>query len=71
MYCMKCGKEIEDGTNFCPNCGMNLRANETARPIQQEQGSGKSIVSLVLGIVGIIAWIIPIIGLPIGLIGLV
>ena len=71
MYCMKCGKEIEDGTNFCPKCGMNLRANETARPIQQEQVRGKSMVSLVLGIVGIIAWIIPIIGLPIGIIGLV
>lgn len=23
MYCKKCGKEIEDGTKFCPNCGMS------------------------------------------------
>ena len=21
MYCSKCGKQIEDGTRFCPNCG--------------------------------------------------
>lgn len=24
MYCLKCGKEIDEGINYCPNCGMNL-----------------------------------------------
>lgn len=71
MYCVKCGKEIEDGTIFCSNCGMNLSTNDDVRLNVQKQTTGKSIASLVLGIVGIIAWIIPIVGLPIGIIGLV
>ncbi len=36
-----------------------------------ESGGGKAVASLVLGILGLIAWIIPIIGLPIGITGLV
>lgn len=24
MYCSKCGKEIEDGANFCPGCGSSV-----------------------------------------------
>lgn len=23
MFCKKCGKEIAEGTKFCPNCGAN------------------------------------------------
>lgn len=26
MYCYNCGKEIEDGLNFCPFCGKDLRS---------------------------------------------
>ena len=33
--------------------------------------NGKAIAALVLGIVGMLAWIIPIVGLPIGIIGLI
>jgi hypothetical protein len=36
-----------------------------------KKGTGMAIASLVLGIVGIIAWLIPIIGLPIGIVALV
>lgn len=25
MYCRKCGKEVPDGSNFCPNCGANQK----------------------------------------------
>ena len=25
MVCSKCGKEIDDTLNFCPNCGNNLK----------------------------------------------
>lgn len=31
MYCEKCGTEMKDGTNFCPNCGTNTTEN-TATP---------------------------------------
>ena len=25
MYCRKCGSEIKDGENKCPNCGYNIQ----------------------------------------------
>ena len=25
MVCSKCGKEIDETLNFCPNCGNNLK----------------------------------------------
>ena len=25
MYCTRCGKELEAGTKFCPNCGEPVR----------------------------------------------
>lgn len=27
MYCIKCGAEMKDGTNFCPKCGAPVNAN--------------------------------------------
>ena len=26
MYCVKCGKEVADGTKFCTNCGAEIEA---------------------------------------------
>lgn len=26
MFCKQCGKEMEDGVAFCPNCGASQRA---------------------------------------------
>ncbi|HJO93968.1 MAG TPA: DUF4190 domain-containing protein [Victivallales bacterium] len=39
--------------------------------INKTKGGGKAIASLVLGIIGIIAWLIPLFGLPITIVGLV
>ena len=25
MFCTKCGKEVSDDANFCPNCGVRTR----------------------------------------------
>lgn len=35
MFCKKCGKELADGSNFCPFCGENTAAG--AQPQQQPQ----------------------------------
>ena len=37
----------------------------------QNSGGGKAIASLVLGIIGLIAWLIPLFGLPISIVGLI
>ena len=65
MFCSKCGKEMNDDATFCSGCGASLHN------IVKEKSNAKGIVSLVLGIIGVFAWIIPIIGLPIGVIALI
>lgn len=32
MFCTRCGKETEDGSSFCPECGQDLRAFSTQQP---------------------------------------
>ncbi len=32
MFCKKCGKEVADGTEFCPYCGTVLTGGAPARP---------------------------------------
>ncbi len=39
--------------------------------MKQQTGGGKAIASLVLGILGMIAWFIPLFGLPVTVVGLV
>ena len=28
MYCVKCGKEVKEGTKFCTNCGAEIEAQK-------------------------------------------
>ncbi len=41
MFCKQCGKEIEDGSTFCPFCGASqaddAQAQQQAQPAQQAQ----------------------------------
>lgn len=65
MFCVKCGAEIEDGTQFCPKCGATqeppvqaaaeqvYEAAPAAAPAP-EAGKSKSIMALVFGIVSIV-----------------
>lgn len=39
--------------------------------MEKQPGSGKAIASLVLGIIGMIAWFIPLFGAPITIVGLI
>ena len=67
MLCPMCAEEIAAGSLFCPLCGSST----TGRPAGRSASSGKAIASLVLGIIGLVAWCIPLIGLPITITGLV
>lgn len=44
---------------------------QTGAPAQPEQGGGKAIAALVLGIVGMLGWCLPLCGFPINLVGLI
>jgi len=32
MYCGSCGKEIENGSTFCPECGAKVDAVQNTKP---------------------------------------
>ena len=67
MFCKNCGKELPEGTRFCDGCGASV-----GQPTQVKvQNTGKETACLVLGIIGLFAWFIPIIGYGISIPGLV
>ena len=36
-FCSRCGKEISEGTNYCPNCGASVNAaQQTPVPAQEK-----------------------------------
>lgn len=68
MFCLKCGKEIDDAALSCPFCGC---ATENAGiPIDShvvddslKSADGLGTVAIALGIIGIvIAWLLAILG---------
>lgn len=69
MFCKFCGNEIPNDAAVCTYCGRMVATPPPAQPAQ----SGKlPVVSLVLGIVGIVfALLIPFLGLIISIIGIV
>lgn len=52
------------------NYNYNNNTYQQPQPPQEEK-KGMSIASMVLGIVGLIAWCLPILGLPMGIVGLI
>jgi len=56
MYCSKCGKEVPEGSDFCPACGTPRGGAQQVPPTAM---SGLALASLVLGILG---FLLPVIG---------
>ena len=83
MICPNCRNEVPEGSAFCNKCGaavpagaqmqsytqpaMNTQTIETQAP----ERKGFSIASLVLGITSLILWLIPLLGFPATITGLV
>lgn len=61
MFCTKCGTKNEEGTNFCSSCGESLNSAFKPEPVKEK--NGKSIASMVLGIVAVVWAFIVLLGL--------
>jgi len=77
MQCTNCNASI-DGATVCPSCGTPVQSASTEQQVQHaippalaKDTKGQAIASLVLGLVGLIAWIIPLFGLPVGIAGII
>ena len=63
-FCSNCGKELTEGQNICPNCGTFIK-NEV------NDLDKKATTGMILGLIGIIAWLLPLAGYPITICGIV
>jgi len=80
-FCSNCGEKIDDGVRFCQSCGNAVGGAAPAAPVVNTQGAnlqipakdkkGFAIASLALGIGGLGAWLLPLLGLPVTIVGLV
>lgn len=70
-YCVSCGSQMEDGTEFCPKCGVRNGESVKFDPVRSDSGDMNP-AAIVLGILGILLGLfVPIIGLILGVIGIV
>lgn len=58
MYCKKCGIEIQEGTNFCPECGANQnstssQSNNQFVGVEQKSKIAAGLLGIFLGALGI------------------
>lgn len=62
-FCPNCGKELNE-INICSNCGTIVRT-------QEQEADKKALTGFILGLVSIIAWLIPLAGYPVSICGIV
>ncbi|MBQ5995433.1 MAG: SH3 domain-containing protein [Clostridia bacterium] len=47
MFCKNCGKEVPEGSSFCPECGANCVQNANSAPAAEKKSKGL-VIALVL-----------------------
>lgn len=68
MFCSKCGNKLNEEEKFCSKCGNEVKPqNEN----NISQSSSHATTGLILGICSVIAWIIPLVGYPVTITGIV
>jgi RNA polymerase subunit RPABC4/transcription elongation factor Spt4 len=68
VYCTSCGKSIKKDASVCPYCGVQQGGSFN---LFTKDKKGFAIASLVLGLCGMIAWLLPLTGFPVTILGLI
>jgi len=71
IYCMKCGMELNEGTTFCPKCGKVIGSAAPQRQYFESENKTSSTAATVLGVLSLICWLLPIIGYPVTIAGII
>ena len=68
QFCTHCGKEVTEGATFCMNCGCPI----PQKPVAKQRENSNVQLSLVLGIIGMVAaWLFALIGHITSIIGII
>ena len=70
MLCPECHNKVEETDLICRNCGYNLGQNNMDNSVNKNRNS-YALVGMILGLCSIIAWIIPLLGYPCTIIGII
>lgn len=73
MFCSKCGKQLEEGQNFCPNCGTAQQGTVVSSlntTVQQSENPTTNTMAVVGFVLGLISLLIDFFGL-IGIVAIV
>lgn len=71
IKCKECGKEISDQAKVCVHCGYSLVKKSSQEVTEHGKKDTFALVGLILGCCSIIAWIIPLLGYPCTIIGII
>lgn len=67
-FCSNCGKELNDNQDICLNCGVKV--NNVTQTISDKTDKN-ALAGFILGLISIVAWIIPLFGYPVAICGIV
>ncbi len=72
-FCKNCGAELNENQEVCLKCGIKVDGESTkAATVSTSSKQDKyAVVGMVLGLVSIIAWLIPLFGYPVTICGIV
>lgn len=74
MHCIHCGKELETGAAFCPECGAPQQTGAQPQPVEAQSAASKPVVQKapynVLSIIGLVVSCISLLLNYYGLVGI-
>lgn len=65
-FCSNCGKELNEVQSVCLNCGVATNNN-----IQTDKTDRNAACGFILGLISIVAWLIPLFGYPVSICGII
>jgi len=70
-FCSNCGNELHEGADVCIKCGKVLKKVPINTNLHETDEDKKANVGFILGLISLIAWIIPLFGYPVTICGIV